>query len=305
MLAHGVLPIASIGYGYPLLHRPDRGASPGRTSSPGCPRSSASTSSSSPRSRSSASTGSCACSPGAPTRTSRPSSGSLFPVAVIHYFLADYHARYVDITLPSAVGPAPARRLPVDGAAARRRVLHAPRRVVRAMGRRARGRVRGRPRRGGEAGEPALPAGAVPRAARRPAVPRARRRRRRDGSVAPRDDRLEAARPRRPPAFASSGDGRFALAAVAVTLVGVDPPERAPLRPARLGPAPSQPRRAPRVHLEPADDLLHRRRRASSGSCAARLSTAVLAGDLARRLSSSGRGAARRWTSPEAGSSRT
>jgi hypothetical protein len=28
----------------------------------------------------------------------------LFPVAVIHYFLADYHSRYVDITLPSAVG---------------------------------------------------------------------------------------------------------------------------------------------------------------------------------------------------------
>ncbi len=31
----------------------------------------------------------------------------LFPVAVIHYFLADYHARYVDITLPSAVGLLP------------------------------------------------------------------------------------------------------------------------------------------------------------------------------------------------------
>jgi len=28
----------------------------------------------------------------------------LFPVLVIHYFLADYHSRYVDITLPSAVG---------------------------------------------------------------------------------------------------------------------------------------------------------------------------------------------------------
>ena len=28
----------------------------------------------------------------------------VFPVSVIHYFLADYHTRYVDVTLPSAVG---------------------------------------------------------------------------------------------------------------------------------------------------------------------------------------------------------
>ena len=28
----------------------------------------------------------------------------LAPVVVIHYFLADYHSRYVDMTLPSAIG---------------------------------------------------------------------------------------------------------------------------------------------------------------------------------------------------------
>ena len=28
----------------------------------------------------------------------------LAPVVVIHYFLADYHSRYVDLTLPSAIG---------------------------------------------------------------------------------------------------------------------------------------------------------------------------------------------------------
>ncbi len=198
MLAHGVLPITSIGYGYPLLLAPIAAVA-GPSLIAGLPA------------------------------IIGFNQLVLAPIALALRLRDRAHSRRARLRVPrdARLGAlpgrghpllpgrlpralcrhhaavrrraAPARRLPVDGAASRRRVLHAPRRVVRALGRRPGSGLRRRPRRGGEAGEPALPAGADPCASRRPAVPRAGRPRRRDGAVAPRDDRLEAARPRRSP----------------------------------------------------------------------------------------------------------
>ena len=106
MLGHGVLPLTAIGYGYPLLIAPIA-AIAGPNAIAGMP----------------AIIGfnqlvlapiALLCVYG----IARMLAGRayaylatlvwvLFPVAVIHYFLADYHSRYVDITLPSAVGLLP------------------------------------------------------------------------------------------------------------------------------------------------------------------------------------------------------
>ena len=106
MLGHGVLPLTAIGYGYPLLIAPIA-AIAGPNAIAGMPAIIA--------------FNQLVLAPIALLCVygiARMLAGRayaylatlvwiLFPVAVIHYFLADYHSRYVDITLPSAVGLLP------------------------------------------------------------------------------------------------------------------------------------------------------------------------------------------------------
>jgi hypothetical protein len=106
MLAHGVIPLSSIGYGYPLLLAPIAGIA-GPNLLAGMPAVIA--------------LNQLLLAPAALLGIYgivRMLAGRAYaylatlvwvlsPVLVIHYFLADYHARYVDMTLPSEVGLLP------------------------------------------------------------------------------------------------------------------------------------------------------------------------------------------------------
>ena len=195
----------------------------------------------------------------------------IFPVLVIHYFLADYHSRYVDMTLPSAVGlsdrSATSLRwsLLLVAAYFTLRLARTGRRS-----RRARSRIRHRIRLRDQTLEPPFRPRPRPRTARRAEVPRARSGRRGDAPV--------AARPW--PSGSSAGSASCRSSPRIGTDACCSRRSRSRSRgfhlnlgrylPLDWGRAPPQPRRLPRVHVEPADGLLHRRSADSSASSAAR-----------------------------------